>query len=137
MTTPDSAPAGECECRCSLCHTGSKCPSCHEDSAPAAADKGTAALDIWQEVAVEREWAHHKHGSTSMESLHVTDAVRLTVLVEEVGEVARAFNEARHHGGFTMANLNGLREELIQVAAMAGAWADALPLPVAVSDDHT
>lgn len=78
---------------------------------------------IWEEVAQERARAHIKHGDTSMESLAIDDLTRLTVLVEEVGEVARAFNEARHRPPLDMA---GLREDLIQVAAMAGAWAEAL-----------
>jgi NTP pyrophosphatase (non-canonical NTP hydrolase) len=59
-----------------------------------------------------------------MESLAVDDLTRLTVLVEEVGEVARVFNEGRHS---PPADFRALRAELIQVAAMAGAWADALP----------
>jgi hypothetical protein len=82
--------------------------------------------EIWGEVAAERERAHRKHGRTSMEALRCDDPVRLTVLVEEVGEVARAFNEARHRGGFDSSDFAGMREELVQVAAMAGAWAAAL-----------
>lgn len=78
---------------------------------------------VWDEVQAERERAHAKHGGTSMESLPVDDLTRLTVLMEEVGEVARWFNENRH--GRDLPN-GELRAELIQVAAMAGAWADAL-----------
>jgi NTP pyrophosphatase (non-canonical NTP hydrolase) len=77
---------------------------------------------IWAEVQSERDRAHAKHGDTSMEALPVDDLTRLTVLMEEVGEVARWFNEARSRD---MQN-GELRAELIQVAAMAGAWADAL-----------
>ncbi|MCW2674808.1 MAG: hypothetical protein JWP14_3397 [Frankiales bacterium] len=93
------------------------------------ADPNAAASVAQDEVTdehaarVERGRAHLKHGESSMEELPVTDLTRLTVLVEEVGEVARAFNEWRHTG--TLDRL-GLRSELIQVAAMAGAWADAL-----------
>lgn len=78
--------------------------------------------EIWREVQAERERAHRKHGDTSMEALPVDDLTRLTVLMEEVGEVARWFNESRRRD---MQN-GELRAELIQVAAMAGAWADAL-----------
>lgn len=85
-----------------------------------------ACPDIWREVSAERNRAHAKHGATSMEALEIDDLVRLTVLVEEVGEVARAFNEARHRGGFDSSDLGQLRAELIQVSAMAGAWAAAL-----------
>jgi NTP pyrophosphatase (non-canonical NTP hydrolase) len=45
----------------------------------------------------------------------MTDGERLAVLVEEVGEVARAMNDGK-----------GLREELIQVAAVAVAWVEAI-----------
>jgi NTP pyrophosphatase (non-canonical NTP hydrolase) len=58
-----------------------------------------------------------------MEELPVEDPHRLAILVEEVGEVAREFCEARHCGEFDLVNL---RKELIQVAAMSGAWADRL-----------
>jgi hypothetical protein len=78
---------------------------------------------VYDEIHAERLRAHAKHGDTSMEGLDVADPVRLGVLTEEVGEVARALNEARHRG-----ELDGqqLRRELIQVAAMATAWADVL-----------
>jgi hypothetical protein len=46
-----------------------------------------------------------------------TDGYRLTVLVEEVGEVARAVLES---------DGRGLREELVQVAAVAVAWIEGL-----------
>lgn len=94
---------------------------------------------VWAEVHAERVRAHKKHGESSMESLPVTDMTRLSVLVEEVGEVAREFNEARHRVADGLLpqsarerclDLDALRKELIQVAAMAGAWADALPQPV-------
>lgn len=81
---------------------------------------------IWSEVKLERIRAHMKHGLTSMESSDALDATgrRLRILVEEVGEVAKEFNEAEHDQ--RMVDAAALRKELIQVAAMAGAWADAL-----------
>lgn len=83
---------------------------------------------IWPEVQAERERAHAKHGRSSMEELDPLDLVRLTVLLEEVGEVARWFNERRHAFFSPAPNPDhvDLRAELIQVAAMAGAWAEAL-----------
>ena len=96
---------------------------------------GTAKPDIYSEVRNERERAHAKHGETSMEGLPVTDMTRLSVLMEEVGEVAREFNEARHrqhqrllpeHERVLAIDHVALRAELIQVAAMATAWADVL-----------
>lgn len=96
----------------------------------------TQALRIWVDVEMERRRAHAKHGETSMESLPITDMTRLSVLMEEVGEVAREFNEATlrtHARQLPQAereqsvDMAALRKELIQVAAMAGAWADAIP----------
>lgn len=80
-------------------------------------------MSIYDEVRAERDRAHAKHGDKSMESWAADDYARLAILTEEVGEVAREFNEAEIHGG----NLDqpALRAELVQVAAMATAWADA------------
>jgi len=114
------------------------CPQCEPEN-PAARYRDTCLIhgerSVWDEVQQERERAHAKHGKTSMEALPDTDLTRLTVLMEEVGEVAREFNEARHRAhqmGWATADAFGpaerasLRDELIQVAAMAGAWANAL-----------
>jgi hypothetical protein len=81
-------------------------------------------MDIWDEVRAERERAHAKHGETSMESAGAHDPTgrRLRILVEEVGEVAKEFNDADHDQ--RPVDLALLRKELIQVSAMAGAWAD-------------
>lgn len=82
--------------------------------------------DVYAEIHAERVRAHEKHGPTSMERLDIDDGIRLAVLTEEVGEVARCLNEARHDGSLTNIAACGLRAELIQVAAMAAAWADAV-----------
>jgi hypothetical protein len=84
------------------------------------------ALTIYDEIHAERWRAHAKHGATSMESFPVDDLNRLAILTEEVGEVAKEFNEARHEA--RPVDLLQLRTELIQVAAMAAAWADAWSL---------
>lgn len=81
------------------------------------------SADIWSEVRAERARAHAKHGDKSMESFDACDYALLAILAEEVGEVAREFNEAERSGKF---DLKALRAELIQVAAMAGAWADMI-----------
>jgi NTP pyrophosphatase (non-canonical NTP hydrolase) len=87
---------------------------------------GHFGTEVYAEVAAERERAHVKHGRTSMESSPVRGYRRLAILVEEVGEVAKEFNEAEHRGGLDQLDLVLLRKELIQVAAMAAAWADRL-----------
>jgi hypothetical protein len=93
--------------------------------------------DIYAEIRSERERAHAKHGDTSMEGLPLTDMTRLSVLMEEVGEVAREFNEARHRSHRSLLpqaereqsiDAAALRAELVQTAAMAAAWADQIPL---------
>ena len=84
-----------------------------------------AERSIFDEVIAERKRAHEKHGDTSIESFPAHDPYgdRLSILIEEVGEVAKEFNEARHEG--RAVDLAKLRKELIQTCAMAGAWADA------------
>lgn len=81
-------------------------------------------MAIWDQVAEERRRAHAKHGANSMEERPPGDHIRLTILLEEVGEVAREYNEAAIAGRPLDWDL--LRKELIQVAAMSGAWAEAL-----------
>jgi NTP pyrophosphatase (non-canonical NTP hydrolase) len=82
----------------------------------------SGGVGIYDEIRAERQRAHAKHGDTSMEAMPADSLDRLAILLEEVGEVAREFNEARHDG--TTADQWRLRHELIQVAAMATAWAD-------------
>lgn len=84
---------------------------------------------IYAEVSAERERAHAKHGRTSMESQPADAPMRLSILMEEVGEVAKEFNEGRHRGEGP--DLAALRAELIQVAAMSSAWADRLGFAIA------
>lgn len=74
------------------------------------------------DTIAERARAHELHGPSghSCEQMPPDDSRWLPVLVEEVGEVARAICD-----GETPARV---REELVQVAAMALAWADAIEL---------
>lgn len=51
---------------------------------------------------------------------------RMCVLTEEVGELAQALNDARRPGGYSRDGLADARAELIQVAAVAVAWLEAL-----------
>lgn len=84
-------------------------------------------MSVWDEVAAERARAHAKHGAKSMEAADWDDMKRLRILIEEVGEVARAFNEWDLGLASRAETRADVRAELIQVAAMAGAWADAVP----------
>ena len=58
----------------------------------------------------------------------MSNAEKLTVLVEEVGEVAREVltQDGRRLARDTVGTRQALRAELIQVAAVAVAWAEAL-----------
>lgn len=85
-------------------------------------------MSIYDEVRAERERAHAKHRETSMEAQPWYAHLRQHILIEEVGEVSKEFNEARHRGDSHPDPIR-LRKELIQVAAMATAWADAIPAP--------
>ena len=81
-------------------------------------------MSVWIEAQAERDRAHAKHGDKSMESWPPDSYARLAILLEEIGEVAREFNEAEFREGHV--DPVALRAELIQVTAMAGAWADAI-----------
>lgn len=54
----------------------------------------------------------------------ISDGRKLAILTEEVGEVAKEMNDADNEGRDVSAV--ALRTELIQVAAVAVAWAEAL-----------
>ena len=79
--------------------------------------------DIYAAIDAERDrqaakWAGpHAWGSGDCSSSRVHTIVKSAVLTEECGEVARAVLD----GG-----QNSLREELIQVAAVAVAWLESL-----------
>lgn len=88
---------------------------------------GVTDWAVWYQARDERIRAHEKHGEHSMESSPWDDPSgrRLRILLEEVGEIAKEFNDAEIEGRPVSAA--ALRTELIQVCAMAGAWADVVP----------
>lgn len=91
---------------------------------------GGVDSNVYADVHRERIRAHAKHDARggSMERKDFDDPAWLPVLLEEVGEVARALCE--HHLGNLDRDALGdkLRAELIQVCAMAAAWVDAIIL---------
>lgn len=98
---------------------------------------GLYATKVYIDVHKERIRAHAKHDSdgNSMERKTFDDPAWLSVLVEEVGEVARALCDHRHAaindapGVAAPARrilIKLMREELVQVAAMAVAWIDSI-----------
>jgi hypothetical protein len=77
------------------------------------------------DVRAERLRAHYKHsgsttGGKSAEEMPHDDPLWLPVLTEELGEVARELCDHRY------SRPHALRAELVQLAAMAQAWADAI-----------
>lgn len=71
--------------------------------------------DIFVDIIDERNRQDRKHGEGSMR--RCADNLRLAIVTEEVGEVARAIIEG---------DAENLREELVQVAACAVAWLEAI-----------
>ena len=79
------------------------------------------------EVCSERKRAHLKHGESSMVNKAWNNPIFLSVLLEEVGEVAKALNN--HWIPLTNQPsklAEELRKELIQVQAMAEEWTAAI-----------
>ena len=79
--------------------------------------------EILAAITGERERQHrkwdrdHDHGYGDCSSAGVPEAVKVAVLTEEAGEVARAFLDG---------DRAGLQRELVQVAAVAFAWLEGL-----------
>jgi NTP pyrophosphatase (non-canonical NTP hydrolase) len=86
----------------------------------------------YHDIHRERIRAHHKHDDNgqSMERKVWDDNAWLSVLVEEVGEVARVLCEERHgtYNNIQTEAMKTLREELVQTAAMTVAWIEAIDL---------
>ena len=107
--------------------------------------RGMVLSGPYGDVHRERIKAHAKHDhpeSPSMERRPFDDPCWVTVLTEEVGEVCMAINDHRHSSQPDFAKLKDeMRKELVQVAAMACAWIDAIDLdersyPQASTDDR-
>lgn len=89
-------------------------------------DRFAAPPSPYHDVHSERVRAHLKHNERggSMERKPWDHHAWLPVLTEEVGEVARVLCEDEL--GNEPDTAARLREELVQVAAMACAWIDAI-----------
>lgn len=84
---------------------------------------------LYREVDDERVRAHEKFKDStagSREEAHWLDGSWRYVLGEEIGEVDKAFNEYRLTNISYNEFRSQVRKELIQVAAMASAWAAAI-----------
>ena len=76
-----------------------------------------AAIDAEREQQFQKWGGAHPWGHGDCSSPAVDDIVKTAVLSEECGEVARAVLDT---------DIDQLRTELIQVAAVAVAWLEAL-----------
>lgn len=77
------------------------------------------SFDIHSAIDAEFHRAYTKHNGKTPRSWQVGDNTSLVVLIEEVGEVARAMT-------YDEGDPDNLAAELIQVATMAAAWAERL-----------
>lgn len=72
---------------------------------------------IWRDILTERQRQDARHdGGIERHAAEGDHLLALAVLTEEVGEVAQE----------VLGNRYGLRDELIQVAAVAVAWVQAI-----------
>jgi len=77
-------------------------------------------------IQAEATRAHLLHGEHSMLSPNYTSGDRLAILMEEVGEVAHELTYDQGGPGVGQGRKDELVKELIQVAAMAASWGEAL-----------
>lgn len=80
-------------------------------------------FDIADEVLHGRIRAHEKHGDNSIEAIAADDPRWLSILVEEVGEVAHELTYDAEGG------VAALRSELLDVIAVAMAWISSIDGP--------
>jgi len=87
-------------------------------------DIRSSTISIADEVVGKRHAAHQKHGANSIESIAGTDPFWLAILGEEFGDVA---HELTYDANATLGEqLNGVRRELLDTAAVAIAWIAAI-----------
>jgi len=79
-----------------------------------------AAILDERERQADKWTRHHLHGWGDCSSPAVDTAVKVAVLSEECGEVARAFLDR---------DVDGMRRELVQVAAVAWAILEGMKTP--------
>ena len=80
-----------------------------------------SARDVFQEVEAERQRQDDKWGE---QNCH--DFEWVSILTEEVGEAAAEANEANFNFGKNRGDFTKLRAEVLQVAAIAVAWIEAI-----------
>lgn len=110
--------------RCAACQVIRPAPEEGEELAPTPPPHATRAIvrgRIFECITLERTLQDEKWGADR--DLSTPWAA---VLMEEAGEVARAHLEAKHHPSGHRAGLAHLKTELVQLAAVAVAWIEAV-----------
>ncbi len=79
--------------------------------------------DVHNAVRAEFDRAHRKHDGLTPLSPALSDDFKAAILLEEVGEVARACTPDAHTD---VGHAGDLTDELVQVATMACAWAQCI-----------
>ena len=82
--------------------------------------------EIFREIVIERHRQEAIHGENSIVKKNPLGFESYAVLGEEVGEVGRALLDCSFDPNFPNTARNDLERELIQVAAVAVAWLEAL-----------
>lgn len=82
---------------------------------------------LWERDSQEERKADGRFTHTCADREGMTDHERLTVLMEEVGELARELltQDGRRLARDTIGTPEALRAELVQVAAVAIAWLES------------
>lgn len=78
-------------------------------------------IEIAKELVAKRAKAHEKHGDKSIENVGNYDRL-MTILTEEVGEVAMAINDAIVDNWSDEQIAWNVRLELIDVMTVCSAW---------------
>lgn len=88
-----------------------------------AGDQQPGGPAVWDQIRAEYTRAHTKHGGITPLHPDMSEHDRAAILLEEVGEVARACTP---DASTEVGHAGDLVEELVQVATMALAWAQAI-----------
>lgn len=86
---------------------------------PGASPIAAARASIYRLIDAERARQQAKFGNCSISGESINNDKRIAIMVEELGEVAKAADELALRGG---SYAQALRDELVQVAACAVGW---------------
>lgn len=85
-----------------------------------------AQLEMLRRIGVERQRQERLHEGLTCASPDLPEGGKMMVLAEEFGEVAQAACDCYNCDNPSSEQRQHLQEELIQLAAVACAWAEAI-----------